>query len=271
MYDVQVSRTQFGWNNTRDTELFSDQPVDDWTKNHNFYNDFDDYFGPANTGGSTTTNGYTLVAGGAAPNATAALANGDGGILTVSQTVATANNFAVLQKQGHFVPRAGLRMFQRQLVSVDNVLGLLLSGMTNVTATPFTGGSITDGVWFSSTSAGVLSINVAVGGVVTTTACGVSLISGNYAALGWYWDGGIYAGAPNGRIVWECAPPPFPLTSGLTAPARGSIPSPANFPGATLLSFLTAVQSSSAVARSFNVDYWYALKDRVNALQTPPF
>jgi hypothetical protein len=263
MFDVQVSRTQFGWNNTRDTELFSDQPVDDWTKNHNYYQDFDDYFGPTAVG---TAGGFTLSSGGAA---TVTQPNMDGGVISLNAVASTA---ASLQKQGHFKIQLGARTWFRQLISVDNVLGLVLAGMTNVTTTPFTGGQLTDGVWFSTTNAGVLSINVAVAGVVTTLPCGVSLVGGNFATLGWYWDGGLYAPhTPNGAIIWECAPPPYGLTSGLTANARGSIPAPTNFPGATLLAFLSGVSPSTAAARALQVDYWYGFKDRVNFTQTPPF
>jgi len=263
MFDVAVSRTQFGWNNTRDTELFSDQPVDDWTKNHNYFQDFDDYFGPTAPG---TTGGFTLSSGGAGTVTQPAV---DGGVISINTVASQPTS---LQKQGHFSIVKGLRGFFRQLISVDNILGLVLAGMTNVTATPFTGGQLTDGVWFSTTNTGALSINVAVAGVVTTIACGVSLIGGNFATLGWYWDGGIYAPhSPNGVIVWECAPPPYPLVSGLTANARGSIPAPVNFPGATLLAFLSGVSASTAAARALQVDYWYGLKERTNFLQTPPF
>jgi len=263
MFDVAVSRTQFGWNNTRDTELFSDQPVDDWTKNHNYYQDFDDYFGPTAVA-SPTAGGFTLSGAGS----TVTQPNVDGGVISINAAASTATS---LQKQGHFKIQAGLRVWFRQLIAVDNVLGLVLAGMTNVTATPFTGGQITDGAWFSSTNTGALSFNVAVGGVVTTQACGVSLVNGNFANLGFYWDGGLYSSAPAGRVVWECGPPPFPLTSGLTANARGEIAAPANFPGATLLAFLSGVFPSTAASRALQVDYWYGLKDRINYLQTPPF
>lgn len=262
MFDNTVSRTASGWNNTRETELLSDQPVDDWTKNHNFFQDFDDYFGPVAPG---TTGGYTLSGAGA----TITQPNVDGGVISIN--AAATPTPTSLQKQGHFKIQSGLRVWHRQLLSVDNVLGLVLAGMTNVTATPFTGGQLTDGCWFSSTNTGALSFNVAVGGVVTTVACGVSLVNGNFATLGFYWDGAVYPSAPSGRVVWECAPPPFPLTSGLTAPARGEVLAPANFPGATLLAFLAGVSPSTAVARSLQVDYWYGLKDRVNYLQTPVF
>lgn len=263
MYDVQISRYQFGGNNTRDSELFSDQPVDDWTKNHNFFQDFDDYFGPTAVGSSS---GYTLSSGGAG---TVTQPNVDGGVISINTVASLPTS---LQKQGHFSIKAGLRLFFRQLISVDNVLGLVLAGLTNVTATPFTGGQLTDGVWFSSTAAGVLSINVAVGGAVTTIPCGVSLIGGNFASLGFYWDGALYGPhQPNGAIVWECGPPPAPLVSGLTANARGFIAAPVNFPSATLLAFLSGVSASTAVARALQVDYWYGLKDRTNFTQTPAF
>jgi hypothetical protein len=262
MFDVQVSRIQFGTNNTRDTELFSDQPVDDWTKNHNFFQDFDDYFGPTAPGSSS---GYTLSGAGA----TVTQPNVDGGVISINAAASTPTS---LQKQGHFLIKAGLRLFFRQLVSVDNVLGLVLAGLTNVTATPFTGGQLTDGIWFSSTNTGALSFNVAVGGVVTTVACGVSLVGGGFATLGAYWDGALYSPhQPNGGIVWEVAPPPFGVTSGITASARGSLNSPVNFPGATLLAFLSGVSPSTAATRALQVDYWYGLKDRLNFAQTPSF
>lgn len=263
MFDNTVSRNNNGSNNCRDSELFSDQSVADWTKNHNYFQDFDDYFGPVAVA-TPTVGGYTLSGAGSTVTQPAL----DGGVISINAAASTPTS---LQKQGHFSIKAGLKLFQSQLLSVDSVLGLVLSGLTNVTATPFTGGQITDGVWFSSTAAGALSINVAVGGVVTPVACGVSLIGGNFAKLGWYWDGAQYAGAPNGRIVWECGPPPFPLVSGVTANARGVIIAPANFPGATLLAFLSGVSPSTAVARALQVDYWYGFKDRINYLQTPPF
>lgn len=262
MYDNTVTRNNNGSNNCRDTELFSDQSVADWTKNHNYFQDFDDYFGPVAPG---TTGGYTLSGAGS----TITLPSVDGGVISIN--AAATPTPASLQKQGHFKIQTGLKLWMAQLLSVDNVLGLVLAGLTNVTATPFTGGQLTDGCWFSSTNTGALSFNVAVGGVVTTQACGVSLVGGNFARLGFYWDGAQYAAAPNGRIVWECGPPPFPLASGLTANARGEIAAPANFPGATLLAFLSGVSPSTAVARALQVDYWYGLKDRVNYLQTPPF
>jgi hypothetical protein len=262
MLDLQITRSQFGFNNTRDTELFSDQPVDDWTKNHNYFQDFDDYFGPVAPG---TAGGFTLSGAGS----TVTQPNVDGGVISINAAASTATS---LQKQGHFSIKAGLRTFIRQLISVDNVLGLVLAGTTNVTATPFTGGQLTDGVWFSSTNTGALSFNVAVGGVVTTNSCGVSLIGGGFATLGAYWDGALYAAhQPNGAIVWECGPPPFGVTSGITANARGSVPAPVNFPGATLLAFLSGVNPSTAAARALQVDYWYGLKDRTNFTQTPPF
>jgi hypothetical protein len=264
MFDIEISRYIFGGNNTRDSELFSDQPVDDWTKNHNYFQDFDDYFGPTAVA-TPTVGGFTLSGAGS----TVTQPNVDGGVISINAAASTPTS---LQKQGHFMVRAGLRTFFRQLISVDNVLGLVLAGLTNVTGTPFTGGQLTDGWWFSSTNTGALSFNVATGGVVTTAACGVSLIGGNFATLGAYWDGALYSQhQPNGVIVWECAPPPFGLASGLTGPARGSISAPANFPSAALLAFLSGVSPSTAAARALQVDYWYGLKDRVNFTQTPTF
>ena len=71
MFDNQITRNQFGQTNARDTETFSDLPVQDESKLHIYIDDFDYYSGPVAVG---TTNGYTLTGTGA----TVALAAFDG-------------------------------------------------------------------------------------------------------------------------------------------------------------------------------------------------
>lgn len=260
MFDNQVTRSQFGQTNARDTETFSDLPVQDESKLHIYIDDFDYYSGPVAVG---TTNGYTLTGTGA----TAALAAFDGGAINL--IAATTAFIAALQRtQGSFKIEAGFRLWYETLAQLSTLANAsqLILGLTNVTTTPFTGGSITDGVWFSSDAAGAgaLSINVAVGSVVTTTALGVNVVAAALGTYKWYWDGGVYPSAPNGRIVWEASGP------GVSANARGSIAAPANFPGATLLAPQWAVKGTAATP-TLLLDVTQVAKDRTNINATPVF
>lgn len=260
MFDNTVTRNQNGQTNARDTETLSDLPVQDETKCHIYLDDFDYYSGPATV---TTTNGYTLSGTGA----TAAEVAGDGG--WISLVAATTAFFALLQRStSNFKLAVGFRTWFNSLVSLGTLANAnqLLAGLVNFSATAFTAGQITDGMWFSSDAAGtgILSFNVAVGGVVTTQLCGTNLVAGAQAYLKCYWDGGIYASAPNGRVVWEAS------GAGVTANVRGEIASPVNFPGATLIAPLLGVKGTSATP-TLTADYINVMKDRTNPNATPAF
>lgn len=257
MFDNQVSRNQFGQQNARDTELFSDMYIQDETKSHVYIEDWDYYNGPAT---ATTGGGFTLSGTGA----TAALVAGDGGVLQLSAL--TTGFIATLQRTiADFSLQAGFRTWFRALVNLSALANSaqIIAGLTNVTATPFT--AITDGAWFSSTVAtGALSANVAVGSVVTTVALGTNLVAAALADLKFYWDGGIYASAPNGRVVFEAS------GAGVSVAARVEIPAPASFPGATLLAPQEGLKATAG-STTLNVDLIMTIKDRVNYLATPAF
>lgn len=257
MFDNQVTRNQFGQSNARDTELFSDMYIQDETKSHVYIEDWDYYNGPAT---ATAAGGFTLSGTGA----TAAQVAGDGGILQL--TAATSAFIATLQRTiADFSIAAGFRTWYRALLQLSSLAnsGQIIAGLTNVTATPFT--AITDGVWFSTTVAtGAISLNVAVGSVVTTVALGSNLVAAALADLKWYWDGGIYAAAPNGRIVGEVSGP------GVSVAARVEIPAPVNFPGVTLLAHQTGLKATAG-APTLGIDLIMGVKDRVNYLATPTF
>lgn len=265
MLDNTVTRNQSGQTNARDTELFSDLPVQDESKLHIYLDDFDYYSGPVAAG---TTNGYTLTGVGA----TVTMAAADGG--AVNLNALTTGFIAALQRsQGNFQLAKGFRSWYEALLNLSSLANSaqLIAGLTNVTGTPFTGGSITDGVWFSSDASGngVLSINVAVGGVVSTTAIGANLVAGQLARLAWYYDGAVYASAPLGRVLWEATGP------GVTAAVRGEVLVPAAgtiaaFPGATLLAPQTAVKATAG-ATALLIDLLNAMKDRTNINATPVF
>jgi len=255
MFDIQTSRNQWGQFNGRDTETFSDQYVEDRTKVHEYNNDFDEF----------NTANYTVSNAGA--GTTFASIAGDNGIIQAI-TAAGANDFYSIQNvRATYLFALGYRIFAEFVFSVDNALANIIAGLLNTTATPFTGASQTDGVYITTAATTAISVNAAVGGVITTTPNAAVLNPGlaNFVTFKLYWDGGIYAAAPKGRIVWELS------GSGVVTPARGEIAAPANYPGVTLTNPTFGVQASSAAARTMYVDLFSILKDRVNVLATPVF
>lgn len=258
MFDNSVTRNPFGLTNARDSETFSDLPVLDLSKIHHYLDDFDYYNGPVT---ATTTNGYTLSGVGA----TVTFASLDDGAINLNAL--TTGFIASLQRAtSTFSTQIGFRTWFQALMSLSTLASAaqVIAGLTNLTATPFT--AITDGVWFSSDAAGAgaLSINVAVGSVVTTKTLGVNIVAGQPAVYKWYWDGGVYASAPLGRVVWEVSGP------GVSANARGSVPAPVNFPGATLMAPQVGLKATAGTP-ALTLDLLMAVKDRNNLLATPAF
>lgn len=257
MLDNLVSRFYPGQTNSRDTALLSDLYVNNRIDRlHEYPQDFDQYI---------AADWVQTLNGGAA-----GLIAGDGGILQLTTVV---SNFASVQKTPAAFPMTkGLRSWLTCQVQVDNVLGLLIAGLLNATATPFTGASQTDGAYFLSTNTGALSFNVAVGGVISSVALGVNLVAGALANanLSFYYDGGCYPGAPLGRVIFEAS------GAGVTANVRGEILVPASgtiaaFPGATNLAPIFGVSASTAAVRTAVIDKLYVAKDEVNINATPPF
>lgn len=260
MYDNVVTRYGPGLNNTVDIKggsngILSDIYVPDRIgKVHEFSYDFDSYAAADWT--------QQLNAG------TIALVAGDGGLLALTSAVSAITSQE--DNPASFQLAKGFRTWYRTVFSVDAVLGLTINGLLNATATPFTAGSQTDGAFFLSDNTGALSFVVAVGGTKLTTAMGVNLVAGQFATLGWYYDGGCYAAAPLGRLVYEASGP------GVTAPVRGEVAIPASgtiaaFPGAVNIGAVMGVSASTAVARVLTVDYVYAAKDRQNINVSPTF
>lgn len=254
MFDNRPTRNQFGANNTRDTETFSDQFVEDRTKVHEYNNDFDEY----NVGNYTIT-----TSNGGAATAIA----GDGGILQLT-TGAASTNFTELQNiRATYLYQLGFRVFSEFLFSVDSALANLVVGMLNTTATPFTGASQTDGVYLTTAGTTAVNVNLAVGGVITTQAAVALLNPGlaNQITFKTVWDGAIYS-ALTGRVFWELS------GAGIVTPVRGEfLPVPVNYPGATLVNTTVAVQASTAAVRTLNLDLFSVIKDRQNPNATPVF
>ena len=264
MFDTQVTRFYPGATDSRDTAIFSDiYALDRTSKLIEYLNDFFDYAGPAT---ATTAGGFTLSGTGA----TAARIAGDSGLLTV---VAAASTFGSLQKDlADYVLVPGFRSWFKFIGKLDSLLGNSIAGMVNATATPFSGGSITDGIWFTTdVTTGEIKGNVATAGTVQTVDLGVQIIAGQLYQLAFYHDGEVYNIAPNGRVIFEATTAPTSLVPAVSVPARGEIaPIPA-FPGSTGLVQTIAVNASTAAARTLTADLFYFSKDRTNINVTPPF
>jgi hypothetical protein len=263
MFDISVTRFAGGLTNVRDQGIFSDLYVPDRIgKVHEYSNDFDQFIAAdwVNTGAGT-----------------AVLVAGDGGNLAITSAVSA---FQSVQKTpAAWQTQKNFRTWGRFSGSLDSLLGNVLLGLLNVTVTPFTGASQTDGMYFTSAvGTGALSFNIAVGGVITTVAVGASIVAGavpaNQFNLLFYWDGGVYAAAPNGRVVFEASGPGIIATGvGASGSVRGEIALPAGttFPGNTLTVPTMAVSASTAVARLLTMSGLYVAKDNTNINATPGF
>lgn len=265
MYDLQVSRNQWGANNTRDTETFSDQPVEDRTKVHEYNNDFDEF----NTGN------YTVTALGVAATTFGAII-GDGGIV---QAISSANanaGYSLQNVRADYTMAIGFRCFAAFIFSTDSALSNLLVGLMNTTVAPFTPANITDGIYVQSLGTTALNVIAVAGGNAKVTQSAVATLNpglGNYVTFKAYWDGGIYAAAPAGRILWELS------GAGVVAPVRGSFSNvpgsafalPTGFPSAVALNPTMAFTGSTAAARTMNLDLFSVIKERINVLATPVF
>lgn len=255
MLDNVVSRFPKGINNDRDQGILSDLYVSNRIGTiHEYPQDFDQYIA-----GDWT---QTLNGG------SAALVAGDGGLLALTSAVSV---IASIQKNpANFQLAKGFRTWGRVVTQLDSLLGSSIFGLLNVTTTPFTGASQTDGIYFTTAvTTGEISLNVAVGGVISTLDTGVAVVVGSPFNASFYYDGGVYA-LPNGRVI-------FQLTgAGVTANARGEILVPSSgtitaFPGAVNIAPTLGVNASTAVARVLTTDTLYFAKDRANINVTPAF
>lgn len=256
MFDIRVTRFPPGQNNVRENGLFSDMFVNDRIgKVHEYVDDFDPY----------VAGNYTVTLGGGA----VAAAAGDGGLITETTAVSAAT--LIQRSIATFQLAKGFRSWGRFVASVDSILGAVVLGLINVTAAPFTPANITDGIYMLTDGTGAVSFILAVAGVKTTLASGVTLIGGGTFAVEFYYDGAVYAAAqPNGRVIFEIRNL-VGVTNGVTANFRGEIGGgnsvqimPATFPGAVNLAPIAGVNATTAVARVLTVDTIYAAKDRTN-------
>jgi hypothetical protein len=229
---------------------------------HQFFDDFDDAL--------STTGGLWVVT--PTPGTSVVHTPGDGG-LALFTTLAAANSFAEIQlPAASFVPASPQKMFFETRMQVNTLTtNAWISGLINTTAAPFTGGNITDGIYFSKL-AGATTINLIVvhGGTVSATVpVPVGAIT-NYAVntsfdLAWYLDrhGDIRIFANNQLVGWI----PQSGTGTLSPPTNGLGPcarvtGPITLPTANLN--VTAAISNGATGGvdTMTVDFICVSKER---------
>jgi hypothetical protein len=230
MANLINTRFPNGFTNVGEDSPFADMGQPAATKFHTYFEDFDYY----------TAGDWTVTETDA--GATQALANGDGGLLLVTNTAAD-DDLVALQKVGEsFLFASGKRLFFEARFKVsdatqsDVVMGLQITDTTPLDAT--------DGVFFikadGSTS---VSLLVEKNNTATTTASVATMADDTFITLGFYYDGAsTIQYSVNGAIAG---------TSVTT-----------NLPDDEELTVSFAIQNGEAVAKTMTVDYVFVAKER---------
>lgn len=148
----------------------------------NFYfNDFNAF-----TVGATGAADWKLTTVGTTP--TAALAAGNGGILSMVNSAAQ-NDLDSLQLQvATMAIVAGSKAWFKARFQVSNATNSVFTiGMIQTTTTPLT---VTDGIWFSKANATTaMNLNIAKSSAVTTISSVATLANTTYLNVGWHYNG----------------------------------------------------------------------------------
>lgn len=228
-----ITRFPNGVANCGDTAFFADMGQLDPTKFHTYFEDFDTF----NTGDWTIT---TTEAG--AGSATEALADGDGGLLLITNDAAD-NDADFFQKVGEsfkFVSGKKLWFKSRFKVSdatqSDVVIGLQITDTTPL--------DVTDGVFFlKADGAATVDFLVEKNNTATTTSSVATLVADTFIVLGFYYDG-----ASTIQIWVDDAVVGTSVTTNLVDDEE--------------LTISFGIQNGEAVAKTMTVDYILAVKER---------
>jgi len=241
MFDISVTRWQNGMTNARDTETLSDLPLPNRMRLSELSDDFHQF------------NELVWSGLGFLPQpADKGIIQGTGFLKNLQPT---------------FRMNKGFRMWADFLFGINALTGHLRVGLVDGPAT--ISNTVTDGIYMRTAGTAnidvVLSVNSQL--LVQTGAARLVDPAGYEHPITFqlYWDGGLYASAPNGRIVWEISGP------GIVTPARGSFggssayPFPDGFPRSTMLT--PGIGSTAAM----QIDMLAVYKDRFNILMNPTF
>jgi len=197
---------------------------------HTYFEDFDYY----------TAADWTVTETDA--GATQALADGDGGLLLITNTAAD-NDLVSLQKKGEsFRFEAGKALFFEARFKVsdatqsDVVIGLQITDTTPL--------DVTDGVFFiKADGAATVDFRVEKNNTATTASAMATMANDTYIRLGFYYDGvSAVQYFVNGSI------------------AGSSVTT--NLPDDEDMTITIAIQNGEAAAKTMTVDYVYVAKER---------
>lgn len=150
--------------------------AEDPSRFHAYFNDFDAF---------DAASDWTLTTVGTTP--TAAVAAGNGGILSMVNSAANGDLDSLQLKAASFAIVAGNKAWFKCRFNISNATNAaLVIGMIQTTATPLT---VTDGIYFSKAAASTtLNMILAKASATTTVAVG-TLANTTYVNVGWHYDG----------------------------------------------------------------------------------
>lgn len=221
-------------NNTKENIL--GQLIDtDPTRLHTYFNDFDTYV----AGDWTVTETQA--------GATQALADGDGGILLLTNSAAD-NDLVALNKVGEsFLMESGKKAFFKARFKVsdatqsDFVVGLQITDTTPL--------DVTDGIFFQKDDGDAnLDFHVEKDNSATSASAIATVADDTYITVGFYYNG-------VDEVVYAAS------TSSTNPTVLGKLAT-TNLPDDEELTISIALQNGEAVAKTMSIDYVYAAKER---------
>lgn len=221
-------------NNTKENIL--GQLIDtDPTRLHTYFNDFDTYV----AGDWTVTETQA--------GATQALADGDGGILLLTNSAAD-NDLVALNKVGEsFLMESGKKAFFKARFKVsdatqsDFVIGLQITDTTPL--------DVTDGIFFQKDDGDAnLDFHVEKDNSATSASAIATVADDTYITVGFYYNG-------VDEVVYAAS------TSSTNPTVLGKLAT-TNLPDDEELTISIALQNGEAVAKTMSIDYVYAAKER---------
>lgn len=223
-----TTRFPNGVTNVGEESLFAAMGQPAGPKFHTYFEDFDYY----------TAGDWTVTE--TDSGATQALANGDGGLLLLTNTAAD-NDLVALQKVGEsFTFTSGKKLwFESRFKVNDATQSDLVMGLQVTDTTPL---AVANGVFFIKND-GVATVNLVLTktSTSTTNSAVATMADDTFITLGFYFDGASLYYFVNGTL------------------AGSSVTT--NLPSASLtVSF--ALQNGEAVAKTMTVDYVFVAKER---------
>lgn len=240
MPDRITTNLQGGVNNALvDTVLASYLALDPSTV-HQYFNDFDVF------ASGDWTNTHT-------GSVTNALSNGNGGILSLANSAASADLDQLTLVTSTFAFAANAQVWFKSRFAVSNATNaIVILGLQNLNTNAL---AATDGVWFQKNSGGTSgSFIVSASSTQTTSGSSVTLANNTFVDIGFHYNGGsapTFAGLSAGEVLLYANGGNIGQVSAANLPAAS-----------TLLALTIAVENGTGAANTLLVDYVLAAVQR---------